>query len=104
LDYELVVAGGPSQKGTLNFGDLTLIPLAREQEATITIQPAKQLDLGQGPGQSVTRSVQGGVVGLMLDGRGRPLQLPADQAARVAALTKWFKAVELYPAASTHSF
>jgi uncharacterized protein (TIGR01319 family) len=104
LDYELVVAGGPSEKGTLNFGDLTLIPLAREQEARITIQPAKQLDLGQGPGQSVTRPVQGGVVGLMLDGRGRPLQLPADQAARVAALTKWFKAVELYPTASTHSF
>jgi hypothetical protein len=39
------------------------------------------------------------VVGLMLDGRGRPLQLPAEQAARVAMLTRWYQAVGLYPAA-----
>jgi hypothetical protein len=41
--------------------------------------------------------VQGGVVGLLLDGRGRPLQLPADHAARVASLTRWYQAVGLYP-------
>jgi hypothetical protein len=46
---------------------------------------------------SVTREAQGGVVGLLLDGRGRPLQLPKDDTARVAALTKWFNAVGLYP-------
>jgi hypothetical protein len=61
------------------------------------MHPAKQVNLGAGSGTPVTREVQGGVVGLMLDGRGRPLQLPADRQARVVALTKWFKAVELYP-------
>jgi len=64
------------------------------------MQPAKMSNLGQGAGMPVTREVQGGVVGVMLDGRGRPLQLPADSPARVAALTKWFKAVELYPQGS----
>jgi hypothetical protein len=38
-------------------------------------------------------------VGLLFDGRGRPLQLPADHAARVAALKKWYQAVDLYPKA-----
>jgi hypothetical protein len=52
---------------------------------------------GAGAAVAVTREVQGGVVGLLLDGRGRPLQLPSDQAARVAALTKWYHAVDLYP-------
>ena len=61
------------------------------------MQPAKQVDLGNGPGQSFTATVRGGVVGLMLDGRGRPLQLPSDQAARVAALTRWDQTVGLYP-------
>jgi hypothetical protein len=37
------------------------------------------------------------VVGLLLDGRGRPLQLPADHNTRVASLTKWYQAVDLYP-------
>ena len=84
-------------KGALLFGDLRLVPLASGQKASIMVQPAKQVNLGAGAGVSVTREVQSGVVGLLLDGRGRPLQLPTDHATRVAALTKWYSAVGLYP-------
>ncbi len=59
--------------------------------------PAKSVNLGTGAGAAMTREVMGGAVGLLLDGRGRPLQLPAEQSARVAALKKWFNAVGLYP-------
>lgn len=99
-DYEVALPDGRIETGRLAFGDLKLFTLTREQHATVTIQPAKQVDLGEGPGHSFTRSVTGGVVGLMLDGRGRPLQLPAEQAARVAMLTRWYQAVGLYPAGS----
>ncbi|CAE6773518.1 glutamate mutase L [Nitrospira defluvii] len=99
-DYEIALPDGRIEKGTLAFGDLKLFSLTRDQQATVTLQPAKQVDLGKGPGQSFTRTVKGGVVGLMLDGRGRPLQLPSDQAARVAMLTRWYQAVGLYPAGS----
>ena len=64
------------------------------------MQPAKQFNLGAGAGAPVRREVQGGVVGLLLDARGRPLQLPADQEARVTALRRWFNAVGLYPMAN----
>jgi hypothetical protein len=87
-------------KGHLSFGDLRLVSLASGQKASIAIQPVKHVNLGAGAGVAVTREVQGGVVGIMLDGRGRPLQLPTDHAARVAALTKWYQAVDLYPKAS----
>ena len=97
-DYEVALPDGRIEKGTLAFGDLKLFSLTRDQQATVTLQPSKQVDLGVGPGQSFTRTVKGGVVGLMLDGRGRPLQLPTDQAARVAMLTRWYQAVGLYPA------
>ncbi len=100
-DYDLAFPDGHIEKGTLTFGDLKLFALTREQQATVTMQPAKQVDLGNGPGQSFTATVQGGVVGLMLDGRGRPLQLPSDQAARVAALTRWDQTVGLYPTANS---
>ncbi|HNM63016.1 MAG TPA: methylaspartate mutase, partial [Nitrospira sp.] len=92
---------GRIEKGTLTFGDLKLFSLTRDQQATVTLQPSKQVDLGEGPGQSFTRTVKGGVVGLMLDGRGRPLQLPTEQAARVALLTRWYQAVGLYPTGSS---
>ncbi|MCS6264093.1 MAG: glutamate mutase L [Nitrospira sp.] len=99
-DYEIALPDGRIEKGQLAFGDLKLFALTREQQATVTMQPAKQIDLGNGPGQSFTKTVTGGVVGLMLDGRGRPLQLPGEQAARVAMLTRWYQAVGLYPAGS----
>ncbi len=100
MDYEIALPDGRIEKGTVNFGDLKLLGLTREQEAQVTLRPAKQIDLGNGPGQSLARTVQGGVVGLMLDGRGRPLQLPGDQAARAAALMRWYQAVGLYPTGS----
>ena len=99
-DYAITFPDGRVDKGQLSFGDLRLVPLASGQKASIAVQPAKQVNLGAGAGVAVTREVQGGVVGLLLDGRGRPLQLPTDHAARVASLTKWFSAVGLYPTAS----
>ena len=99
-NYEIALPDGRLEKGQLAFGDLKLFALTREQQATVTMQPAKQIDLGNGPGQSFTKTVTGGVVGLMLDGRGRPLQLPGEQAARVAMLTRWYRAVGLYPVGS----
>lgn len=96
-DYEITFPDARVVKDQLKMGELRLFPLGLNQKATITMKPAKQIDLGEGLGVPVTREVQGGVVGLMLDGRGRPLKLPADQQMRVAALTKWFQAVDLYP-------
>jgi uncharacterized protein (TIGR01319 family) len=100
-DYEVTFPDGRTVRDRLNFGDLRLYPLESGRKANVTMQPAKAVNLGAGAGVAVTRDVQGGVVGLLLDGRGRPLQLPADQQARVAALAKWFSAVNLYPGLST---
>jgi hypothetical protein len=99
-DYTITFPDGRVDKGQLSFGDLRLVPLSDGQKASITVQPAKQVNLGAGAGVPVTREVHGGVVGLLLDGRGRPLQLPADHNARVASLTKWYSAVGLYPTAN----
>ncbi len=85
------------ETGTLTFGDLRLLPLANGEQAKAEIRPAKHVDVGEGKGVPVSRTVRGGVVGLLLDGRGRPLQIPTDPRARLAALTKWHQAVDLYP-------
>jgi len=98
-DYEITFPDGKTVKDRLLFGDLRLYPLELGTKARMTVQPAKSVNLGAGSGVMVMREVQGGVVGLMLDGRGRPLQLPGEQSARVAALNKWYRAVGLYPEA-----
>jgi uncharacterized protein (TIGR01319 family) len=98
LEYTITFEGSRApESGTLAFGELRLIPLTLHERATIELRPAKGVDVGEGKGNASTRPVKGGVVGLLLDGRGRPLQLPAEQQTRVAALTRWYKAVNLYP-------
>jgi uncharacterized protein (TIGR01319 family) len=99
-DIETTWPDGKLTKEQLRFGELKLFPLEAEQKATIKVQPAKGVSIGAGAGVAVTKDVHGGVVGLLLDGRGRPLKLPAEQQARVASLTKWFTAVGLYPGPS----
>lgn len=100
-DVEITWPDGKLTKEQLKFGELKLFPLEAEQQATIKVQPAKGVNMGAGAGVAVTKDIHGGVVGLLLDGRGRPLKLPAEQQARVASLTKWFDAVGLYPGSST---
>jgi hypothetical protein len=97
-DYTISFPGGRELvKGTLKYGDLRLFPLAVGEEATVSMTPARSVDVGAGRGVSMEQRVHGGVVGLVLDGRGRPLQLPRKAEERVRALTQWHAALNVYP-------
>lgn len=82
---------------TLLVGQVRKLPLAEDATATATLIPAKGWDVGAGKGQPVETKLRGGVVGLIFDGRGRPLTLPQDHGERVARLIEWGKAIEMYP-------
>jgi uncharacterized protein (TIGR01319 family) len=90
-------AGRDVMKGTLTVGEIQLFPLAVGEEAMVAMKPARQFDMGAGRGEPVERRVRGGVVGLLFDGRGRPLQLPTKADERIRALKKCYKALDLYP-------
>jgi len=77
-------------------GELKLLPLGEGESRTVTLRPAGGLDVGAGPGRPLTAEAQGGVVGLILDGRGRPLALPAGEA-RTEALRRWQRELDAYP-------
>jgi hypothetical protein len=103
-EYRVTFSDGrPDETGRLAFGDLALIPLEHDHPATITVTPARSVDVGAGKGEPVTREVHGGVVGLLLDGRGRPLQVPLDPSIRQARLERWYQTLDLYPTASWHT-
>ncbi len=82
---------------TVPFGDLRLYPLGVGEKAQVTIQPERHLDMGAGRGQPVEAEIEGGVVGLVVDTRGRPLEVSNTSTERVALLKKWFEALEVYP-------
>ncbi len=82
---------------TVPFGELRLYPLGAGEKARVTIQPGRRLDMGLGRGQPVEAEVEGGVVGLVVDTRGRPLETSNASTERVALLKKWFEALDVYP-------
>jgi len=77
------------------FGQIRVLQMADGQTDEATITPAKGFDIGAGRGKSRTVTVEGGVVGLVLDTRGRPIAIPTDQTARVAKLQEWLRAFGL---------
>ncbi len=77
------------------FGQLRVLPLAPGQTDEATLTPARGFDVGAGRGKSLIATVEGGVVGLFIDTRGRPIALPPTQPARVAKLQEWLRALDL---------
>ncbi len=94
-DLGITITGDLTE--TVPFGELRLYPLGVGEKARVTIQPQRRLDMGAGHGQSVEAEVEGGVVGLVVDTRGRPLEASNASTERVALLKKWFEALAVYP-------
>jgi hypothetical protein len=83
-------------EGSVDFGDLKLYPLSADEEAIVEIAPTRDFDMGSGNGRPAEQKVTGGVVGIVLDARGRPLQLPESKAERTAKLNAWGREIGAY--------
>ncbi|OGR02264.1 MAG: methylaspartate mutase [Deltaproteobacteria bacterium RIFOXYA12_FULL_61_11] len=98
LHWRFETETGRVEEGELHQGELARVPLALQERAHFSGHPEKGIDLGRGKGTKVETVLKGGEVGLVLDGRGRPLVLPADQGRRVECLHRWLKAMDAYDA------
>ena len=94
FDYTLDVDGKVTS-GTIACGEIRLLPLELGQSGLIELNPGGGINLGNGKGRTVTAEVYGGVVGLVLDGRGRPLDVPVDNRSRI--VSDWAEALDAYP-------
>ena len=98
-DYAITFPDGRVDKGTLSFGDLRLVPLAGDQKASITIQPGRKWILVQArESRSREKSKAAWWDSCWMGADVRCSYRPIN-AVRVAALTKWYQAVDLYPKA-----
>ncbi len=73
----------------VEYGTIETLPLLPGQSAKVVLKPARRFDVGFGPGVEQTITIRGGVVGLVIDARGRPLDLPADDNDRQTLLRQW---------------
>jgi uncharacterized protein (TIGR01319 family) len=77
------------------YGSLKLIPLGLGEKYKATIKPAGKLNVGAGRGRELAAEIEGGAVGVIIDCRGRPLNLPESPKNRVEKLLEWHAALGL---------
>jgi hypothetical protein len=89
LKARLTYEDGTESRVDVKFGSIEMLPLASRQAASLTLQPLSRSDVGFGPGRGGTIPVSGGALGVVFDGRGRPIQLPDDSVRRRELIKKW---------------
>ena len=86
------------------FGSVKLVNVPDNKTAEIVVRPARQFNVGKGYGHELKASVNGGVVGILIDCRGRPIALPEDIKERNSKLVEWFLAMNMYPEESLRKY
>ncbi len=78
-------------------GALTAISAGEADEVELEVAPSRGFDVGAGKGVPISRTVRTGPLGIILDGRGRPLDLPEETMERVGFLQDGHRALDVYP-------
>jgi len=95
--YRLTPPGSAALEGELAFGEMLRVPAGEEYYVKVDITPARGVDVGAGKSNRLLARCRGGQVGIVLDTRGRPLQLPGDEAERLSRVNGWLRAMDVYP-------
>lgn len=79
------------------YGEIIKYPLEVNKKVKAVLKAYSPFKLTETKGEVVECELTGGVVGLIFDARGRPLELPKDDTERKTKLEKWFKSLDVYP-------
>ena len=96
LTAEFTLPTGEKVKHELKKDELFRINAPFEPISAV-LKPDKKMDIGSGKGEAIETTVHGGIVGLILDGRPRPISIPTTSEDRLVALKSWSEAVNEYP-------
>ncbi len=90
LKVKIVYEDGRETSLETRQDSIDVLPLPAGQTARVHLQPYYRYDVGMGgPGHSGDLRVVGGALGVIIDGRGRPLRLPEDPSRRKDLFKKW---------------
>lgn len=96
LQVNLEFKNGEKKDIEVRYGELFRIE-AEYEEIKAVLTPAKGVDVGAGDGEQISTTIFGGQVGIVFDGRGRPLEIDASSSKRISNLKKWSEAMNEYP-------
>jgi len=97
LRVEARLPDGTTLDRSFGVEDLKLLPCGHDERLEATLTPLQRhLDVGAGPGKPLTTRLRGGEVGVVIDTRGRPIDLPDEPTKRVRLLKNWVQDLNEY--------
>jgi hypothetical protein len=83
----------------IEYGTIKRIKLEEGETAEIEgrINSPFSISTSAGDSRRFEAKIEGGVVGILIDARGRPIDLPQEDQARRKKLCEWFSLLEVYP-------
>jgi len=89
LEGSLVTDDGTESKFEVTQGSLEILPVPNGQLGRLKLHPLHKTDVGFGTGHPGEMQVGGTRLGVVIDARGRPVQLPREDGRRRETLKKW---------------
>ena len=89
LRVRITYENGRENSVEVKYGALEVLPLNLGESATLRLQPLHRFDVGMGPGRGGRLQVLGGVPGVVIDARGRPITLHPDPERQRELFKKW---------------
>jgi hypothetical protein len=94
LELRVSYDDGRVVEEAVDCGTIKVIPLKPGERASLELYPARYVDVGLGlPGESARAEAEGGVLGIIIDARGRPLQLPEVKNERQDLIASWLRSL-----------
>lgn len=90
LAFKIEYQDGRLLEVEVPYGSLEMIPLPEGQTANLELRPTRRFDVGLGTkGQAGTTRVEGGIIGIIIDARGRPLPIAQDPNEQREKMQRW---------------
>lgn len=80
----------------VNYGEMLRLPLGVSEKKKMVIETERGFYIGPSKERKIETEIYGGVVGIIVDARGRPFQLPENKEERINRLLEWIKALDVY--------
>ena len=88
-EARLVYSDGNTAEVEVKQGSIAVLPLASGSKGQLYLRPVRRTEIEDAGISAEPLQVTGGVCGVVLDARGRPLKLPADEQLRIEHLKEW---------------
>ncbi len=90
LRLQITYADGNETRMEVKYGSLEVLPVPLGQTVNLRLQPLNRFDIGMGgPGRGGRLRMVGGVLGVVIDARGRPISLHPDATRQREIFSKW---------------